>query len=76
MFDLAAGLSSRHVYAYLMGWHMGAGMAERPGWAGDFDRPRGTEARHIRGNWYPCERSWRYDPKTGRSRKVCSVKLF
>lgn len=36
---MAAGLSSRHVYAYLMGWHMGAGMAERPGWAGDFDRP-------------------------------------
>jgi len=49
---------------------MGVGMAEKPGWVRDFDRPKGTEARHIRGNWYPCERSWRYDPKTGRSRKV------
>ena len=51
-------------------------MAEKPGWVRDFDRPKGTEVKHIRGNWYPCERSWRYGPKTGQSRKVCSVKLF
>ena len=50
-------------------------MAERPGWAGDFDRPKGTEARRMRGNWYPCERSWRHDPKTGRSRKVSGRRL-
>ena len=45
-------------------------MAEKPGWVRDFDRPKGTEVKHIRGNWYLYERSWRYDPKIRRSRKV------
>ena len=49
---------------------MGVGMAEKPGWVRDFDRPKGTEVKHIRGNWYLYERSWRYDPKIRRSRKV------
>ena len=45
-------------------------MAEKPEWVASFDRPRGTEIKHIRGNWYLYERSWRYDPKIKRSRKV------
>ena len=45
-------------------------MAEKPDWVRDFDRPKGTEIKHIRGNWYLYERSWRYDPKIRRSRKV------
>lgn len=45
-------------------------MAEKPEWVEGFDRPRGTEVKHIRGNWYLYERSWRYDPKIKRSRKV------
>ncbi len=53
-------------------------MAERPDWVAGFDRPKGTETRHIRGRWYLYERSWRYDPETRRSRKVsgrCLVKI-
>ena len=34
-------------------------MAEKPEWVRDFERPQGTETRHIRGHWYPCERKWR-----------------
>ena len=45
-------------------------MAEKPEWVEGFDRPKGTEVKHIRGNWYLYERSWRYDPKIKRSRKV------
>ena len=45
-------------------------MAEKPDWVRDFDRPKGTEIKRIRGNWYLYERSWRYDPKIRRSRKV------
>ena len=45
-------------------------MTEKPEWVENFDRPKGTEIKHIRGNWYLYERSWRYDPKTKRSRKV------
>lgn len=45
-------------------------MAEKPEWVSGFDRPKGTEIKHIRGNWYLYERSWRYDPEIKRSRKV------
>lgn len=45
-------------------------MAEKPDWVRGLDRPRGIETRRMRGKWRLCERSWRYDPKTGRSRKV------
>ena len=45
-------------------------MADKPDWVRDFDRPRGTEIKHIRGHWYLYERSWRYDPEIKRSRKV------
>ena len=45
-------------------------MADKPDWVRDFDRPQGTETRHIRGHWYLCERRWRYDPATKRSRKA------
>lgn len=45
-------------------------MAEKPEWVASFDRPKGTEIKHIRGNWYLYERSWRYDPEIKRSRKV------
>lgn len=44
-------------------------MAERPGWVKEFDRPRGTEIKHIRGHWYLYERRSVYDPEIGRSRK-------
>ena len=37
---------------------------------GEPHRPKGTETRHMRGNRYPCERSWRYEPKIRRLRKV------
>ena len=47
-----------------------ASMADKPEWVASFDRPKGTEIKHIRGNWYLYERSWRYDPKIKRSRKV------
>ena len=49
---------------------MEAEMAEKPDWVAGFDRPKGTEIKRIRGNWYLYERSWRYDPKIKRSRKV------
>ena len=29
----------------------------------------------MRGNRHPCERSWRHDPKAGRSRKVSGRRL-
>ena len=29
----------------------------------------------MRGNWYPCERSWRHDPTTGQSRKASGRRL-
>lgn len=45
------------------------GIAERPGWARDFNRPKGTETRRMRGNQHPCERSRRHGPKTGRSKR-------
>ncbi|MCI1498327.1 MAG: transposase [Atopobiaceae bacterium] len=45
-------------------------MAEKPEWVAGFDRPKGTEIKHIRGSWYLYERSWRYDPSIRRSRKV------
>ncbi|MEE1159535.1 MAG: transposase, partial [Atopobiaceae bacterium] len=45
-------------------------MAEKPDWVAGFDRPKGTEIKRIRGNWYLYERSWRYDPEIKRSRKV------
>ena len=45
-------------------------MAEKPEWVASFDRPKGTEIKRIRGNWYLYERSWRYDPEIKRSRKV------
>lgn len=44
-------------------------MAERPGWARDFNRPTGTETRRMRGDRHPCERSWHHDPKTGWPRR-------
>lgn len=44
-------------------------MAERPDWVRDFDRPKGTEIKHIRGNWYLYERLSVYDPEIKRSRK-------
>lgn len=44
-------------------------MAERPGWARNFNKPKGTETRRMRGDRHPCERSWRHGPKTGRSRR-------
>ena len=50
--------------------YMEAEMAEKPDWVAGFDRPKGTEIKRIRGNWYLYERSWRYDPKIKRSRKV------
>ncbi len=34
-------------------------MAEKPEWVAGFDRPKGTEIKHIRGSWYLYERSWR-----------------
>ena len=45
-------------------------MADKPDWVQGFDRPKGTEIKHIRGNWYLYERGWRYDPEIKRSRKV------
>ena len=45
-------------------------MAEKPESVAGFDRPKGTEIKHIRGSWYLYERSWRYDPSIRRSRKV------
>ena len=44
-------------------------MAERPGWARDFNRPKGTETRRMRGDQHSRERSWRHGPKTGRPRR-------
>ena len=44
-------------------------MAERPGWARDFNKPKGIETRRVRGDQQPCERPWRHGPKTGRSRR-------
>ena len=44
-------------------------MAERPGWARNFSRPKGTETRRMRGDQHPCKRSWHHDPKTGWPRR-------
>ena len=40
------------------------------GRARDLDGPKGTEIKCLWGRRCPCERSWRYGPKTGWSEKV------
>jgi hypothetical protein len=42
---------------------------ERPDWVKAFERPAGTEIKHIKGHWYLYEVSSHYDPRTKRSRK-------
>ena len=45
-------------------------MKERPDYVQNFEKPAGTEIKHIGGNWYLYERSYVYDPTIRRSRKV------
>lgn len=44
-------------------------MAERPEWVAAFEKPSGTEIKHIHGRWYLYEYSSFYDPERKRSRK-------
>lgn len=44
-------------------------MAEKPDWVAGFERPAGTELKHIGGHWYLYEATSVYDPAIGRSRK-------
>ena len=45
-------------------------MAEKPEWVASFERPAGTEIKHIKGHWYLYGRSSRYDPERKRSARV------
>lgn len=43
---------------------------ERPEFVSGFNKPKGTEIKHINGSWYLYERKTRYDAKSKKSRKV------
>ncbi len=45
-------------------------MTEKPDFVTSFQKPRNTEIKRIRNNWYLYERSSRYDPIKKRSQKV------
>jgi len=42
---------------------------EKPDWVIRFDRPQGTEIKHINGRWYLYERLSVYNPETKKKRK-------
>ena len=44
-------------------------MTEKPLWIQQFNRPAGTEIKHIGNHWYLYDRLSVYDPKTGKKRK-------
>lgn len=44
-------------------------MTEKPVWVQQFDRPAGTEIKHIAGHWYLYERLSVYDARLKRKRK-------
>lgn len=44
-------------------------MTEKPLWVQQFNRPVGTEIKHIGNRWYLYERLSVYDPKLKRKRK-------
>ena len=45
-------------------------MEDKPAFIRDFNKPRGTEIKHINGHWYLYQRLTKYDPETRRSHKV------
>lgn len=45
-------------------------MVEKPDFVQNFQKPKNTEIKKIKNNWYLYERSSKYDPAIKRSRKV------
>lgn len=45
-------------------------MDEKPAFIKEFNKPQGTEIKHINGHWYLYQRLTKYDPETKRSHKV------
>ena len=47
----------------------------RPDYVQNFEKPRYTEIKGIRGQWYLYECAYAFDPKTGRTRKISGPML-